>query len=83
MTAHISPRWPALMTRKTAVEYLDVSEAAFEREIAAGRIPDGVMFGSKPHWRKDALDKALAMIAGEVTPSYMARFEERHRGKAA
>ena len=72
--------WPAMMVRKNALAYLDLSEAAFEREIASGRIPDGVMFGGKPHWYKAALDKALAVIAGEApSADHIARFEERHR----
>lgn len=85
MTAQaVIARWPAMMRRQTAVEYLDVSDAAFEREIAAGRLPDGIMFGGKPHWRKDVLDKALAVIAGEMpVDAHIARFEERRRGKAA
>jgi len=84
MTAQaVIARWPAMMSRKTAVEYCDVSDAAFEREIAAGRIPEGTMFGGKPHWRKDVLDKALAIVAGEMTLDHIARFEERRRGKAA
>lgn len=79
----MTARWPAMMTRKTAMEYLDLGEAAFEREIAAGRIPDGIMFGGRPHWRKDAIDKALAVISGEATNAHLARFEERRRGKKA
>lgn len=76
-------RWPAMMSRKTAIEYLDVGEAGFEREVAAGRIPPGTLFGGRPHWRKDAIDKALAAISGEITMEHIARFEERRRGKAA
>lgn len=79
----MSDRWPAMMSRKSALAYLDLSDAAFEREIAANRIPDGVMFGGKPHWYKAALDKALAVIAGEVSDSHRARFEERRRKNAA
>lgn len=79
----MTARWPAMMARKTAIEYLDVSEEAFQREIAAGRVPEGVLFGGKPHWRKEALDKALAIIAGETTTEHLARFEERRRAKKA
>jgi len=80
---HMAARWPAMMSRKTAIEYLDVGEAGFEREIAAGRLPPGTIFGGRPHWRKDALDRALAVLSGEVTTDHLARFEERRRGKAA
>jgi hypothetical protein len=39
--------WPAMMKRKTAAAYCDMSEAAFEREILAGRLPGGVTFGGR------------------------------------
>lgn len=79
-----APHWPAMLSKRTALAYLDLSETAFEKEIAAGRLPDGVMFGGKPHWYKAALDKALAVIAGEShTDSHRTRFEERRRSHAA
>jgi hypothetical protein len=78
-----APFWPGMMSRKTAIAYLDVSEAEFDREIAAGRLPEGVTFGGKPHWRKDTLDRALAVIAGEVTTAHIEAFEERRRAKRA
>lgn len=77
------PHWPAMMRKQTALQYLDLSSDAFDREIAAGRLPDGVLFGGRPHWYRTALDKALAVIAGEVTQDHRIRFEERRRGKAA
>ena len=76
-------QWPAMMSRKTALAYLDIGEAAFEREIASGRIPDGVLFGGRPHWYRAALDAALAVIAGEVSSDHRTRFEERRRGSKA
>lgn len=79
----MTPHWPAMMVRKTAMAYLDLSEVAFEKEIAAGRIPDGVMFGGRPHWYKAALDSALAVIAGEYVPEHIRRFEARHGNQAA
>jgi len=57
-------RWPALMRKKTAAEYCDMSEAAFLREIAAGRFPAGVMIGGQERWRMDALDAAIARLDG-------------------
>lgn len=81
--AATSPRWPAMMKRKTAAEYADMSEAAFEREIIAGRLPAGIMFGGREHWSKEALDAAFARLAGEVSmPDARARMRERY-GKAA
>lgn len=74
-------RWPALMKRKTAAEYLDISEAAFEREIIAGRLPAAFLIGGRDHWRKDALDKALAVLSGESVDDDEMEFWQR--GQAA
>lgn len=70
-----------MMRRKTAAEYCDMSEAAFEREILAGRLPASVTFGGREHWHRQALDKALARIAGETIDDYEDEFW--NRGKAA
>ena len=56
--------WPHAMRRKTAAAYLDMSEAAFLREVNAGRLPCAIMLGGREHWRKDALDRAIEMLAG-------------------
>lgn len=48
------------MKRKTVAAYLDCSEAAVEREVAAGRIPPPILFAGQDHWRKDAIDAAIA-----------------------
>lgn len=68
MTVHgrIIAAWPALMKRKTAAEYLDMSEAAFEREMLAGRLPMPVVVGGREHWRRDAIDKALDLLSGST-----------------
>jgi hypothetical protein len=72
-----------MMRRKTAAAYLDMTEAAFEREIVAGRLPSGVTLGGRLHWRKECLDKALARLAGEGDdPDYLRELKERY-GKAA
>lgn len=78
-----APHWPAMLSKKTALAYLDLTEAAFEKEIAAGRLPDGVLFGGRAHWYKAALDKALAVIAGEVVDDPEREFWEKYGGKAA
>lgn len=75
--------WPAMMRKQTALRYLDLSEAAFEREIAQGRLPVGVLFGGRPHWRKESLDKALAVIAGDMSPNHEDEFWSKYGGKAA
>lgn len=59
-------RWPGMMKRGTAAEYLDMSIPSFEKEVAAGRLPPGVKLGGTLHWRRETLDKALARIAGDI-----------------
>lgn len=74
----MTARWPEMMKRKTAAEYCDLSEPAFEREIAAGRLPIGVTFGGREHWRKSALDKALDVLTGDAAvPGYRKKLHER------
>lgn len=70
------------MKRKTAAEYLDMSEAAFEREVIAGRLPAPVVIGGRDHWSKQAVDRALAAIAGEDVSEAEAEFRRRY-GEAA
>lgn len=72
-------RWPAMMRRKTAAQYCDLSEGAFEREIIAGRLPSGISFGGHDHWSKDALDAAFERLTGGDVPEY----RKRLYGKAA
>jgi predicted DNA-binding transcriptional regulator AlpA len=81
----VTARWPASMKRKTAAEYLDMSEAAFEREVAAGRLPPPVTIGGRAHWKRAAIDKALDLLTGEreeEKPEYLREFEDRY-GQAA
>lgn len=75
--------WPALMTRKTVLAYLDMGEAALQKEIATGRLPDGLWIGGKQRWYRNAIDRALEVIAGERVDDYRAEFEARHGNKAA
>jgi len=75
------PRWPVMMLKSTTIRYTDLSEAAFVREVAAGRLPQPVTFGGRDHWYRPALDKALAYIAGDAMPDYEREFWAR--GKAA
>lgn len=77
-------RWPALMRVRTAAEYVDMPLAAFQREVAAGRLPAPFIFGGKEHWRKDAIDKALDVLTGgaDTMPEYRRKLQERC-GKAA
>lgn len=75
------PHWPAAMKRATAAAYCDLSEAAFEREVVAGRLPTAVLLGGREHWRRDAIDRALIILSGEHEDDAEAEFW--NRGKAA
>lgn len=68
-----APDWPKMMKRETAAKYCDMSVNSFLKEIAAGRLPAGVQFGGLLHWHRNALDKALALIAGEADDDEIAR----------
>lgn len=71
------------MKRQTAAAYLDMSVAAFEREIIAGRLPAGFMFGGREHWHKAAIDKALDRITGgyeEAVPEYRRKAMAKYGG---
>ncbi len=57
-------RWPAMMLRKTAAAYVELSEAAFEREVIAGNLPVPVKLGKQDHWHRRELDDHLDRIAG-------------------
>lgn len=79
----MTARWPRMMKRKTAAAYLDMSEAAFEREIVSGRLPAGIMFGGREHWRKDAIDAAIERLGGGTDdPDYLREWKEKY-GQAA
>lgn len=71
-------RWPALMLRRTAAEYCDMSEPAFEREVTAGRFPGPFLIGGKDHWRKDALDAAIARLGSSGSNDPMSKLKARY-----
>lgn len=54
-----------MMTRGRAAHYCDLSEAAFEKEVATGRLPMPVKLGGRDHWSRVALDEWLERLAGE------------------
>jgi hypothetical protein len=58
-------RWPRMMKARTAAEYCDLSESAFQGEVLAGRLPAPIMLGGREHWCQVALDRALAILTGE------------------
>lgn len=79
----MSERWPRLMKRKTAAEYCDLSEPAFEREVISGRFPAAIVVGQRDHWDRAALDAAITRLTGgEDEPEYRRKLRERC-GKAA
>lgn len=53
------------------------------REVSAGRMPVPFKLGARDHWRKDAIDAALAhLTGGDIIPEYRRRFNERHAPNA-
>lgn len=73
------PAWPAMMKRSTAAAYLDISEVSFAKEIAAGRMPTGIVLGGREHWRRDAIDAAIAALTQNADkPDWQKNFEERY-----
>lgn len=57
------PYPPRMMTKARAAHYCDLSEADFAREVAAGRLPEPIALGSKPHWSRRDLDTWLDRLA--------------------
>lgn len=77
------PHWPAAMKRTTAAAYCDLSEAAFERAVLTGQLPQPVNLAGREHWRKDAIDAALAHLSGDdVVAPYRRKLRDKY-GKAA
>lgn len=66
------PYPPRMMTRGRAAHYCDLSEAMFEKEVAAGILPAPIMLGKKQHWSRVALDEALERLAGERADDWRA-----------
>jgi len=60
------PAWPRMMKRATAAAFCDLSEAEFEREVAAARLPLPVKLGNTDHWSHAQLEHAIARIEGTV-----------------
>ena len=75
----MTARWPAMMRRKTAAEYCDLSEAAFEREVIAGSLPTPISLGGRDHWLQKSLDTALLRLAGDSdVPDYRQKLRARY-----
>lgn len=55
-----------MMRKRTAAAYLDLSIAAFEREIATGALPMGHHFGGRDSWSKKQIDAAVDRMTGDA-----------------
>ncbi len=66
------PYPPRMMTRARASHYCDLSEAEFEREVAAGTLPSPIMLGKRPHWSRKDLDERLDSLGSGVTHDWRA-----------
>ncbi len=76
--------WPRMLKQATAARYCDMSVAAFEREVNAGRFPMPIKLEGGERWCRIALDKALDQLTGNAPlPEHLQRFEERYGPKAA
>lgn len=58
--------WPRMMKRTTVCEYLEISAAALEREIAAGRLPQPIVLGNGEHWSAAEIEAYLGRMTGEA-----------------
>ena len=72
----MADRWPALLTRKEAAEYLGVSPSTLSQLISMGRIRGVKLFtGGHPKYKRldlDELIESLEYVAGfcAATQSY-------------
>jgi hypothetical protein len=71
--ARTVPDWPRMMKRGLAALYCDLASAAFEREVAAGRLPSPVLLGGEEHWCRRDLDQALDNLTGAGAPDWRSR----------
>lgn len=61
----VPPDWPRMMRKSTAAAYLDLAEAAFQRAVDAGDLPQPIIFGGRPMWSRPSLDERCEHLAGE------------------
>src|SRR3546814_20590958 len=59
------PYWPAMMLRKTAMAYCDMSEVAFLREVATGVFHKPIKVGARLYWSRNQLDVAIDQLFGK------------------
>jgi hypothetical protein len=56
--------WPRLMLRRTACEYLNMGEIAFEREIFCGNLPEPLIFAGRKRWDRHQIDEHINRLTG-------------------
>lgn len=72
MGARLAPDWPRTLRRSTAALYCDLTLKDFEREVAAGRLPAPIRFGSEEHWSRNQIDEHLDRLFGDKLPDWRA-----------
>ncbi len=73
--ARILPHWPAAMRKERAASYLDLSIAAFEREVLTGSLPPPTLLDGKERWLKVSLDRAIeGQGKGDAEAEFWARY---------
>lgn len=78
----MTARWPRLMKLANAAAYCDLTPAAFEREVFAGRLPAGREVGGRQHWDKVALDRAIDALMGSGEPDWRRNLRKRYENAA-
>lgn len=74
----MAERWPRLMKLANAAAYCDLTPAAFEREVFAGKLPAGRMIGGRDHWDRIALDRAIDRLMGNGEPDWRKQLRDRY-----
>jgi len=59
-----------MMRKATAALYLDISVAAFERQVALGDMPHPIHFAGRQSWSKKEVDAALEVLMGGPDPDW-------------
>lgn len=70
----MSDRWPALLSKETAAEYLDISIPTLEREMADGKLRPVMVRGKKLiRFRRTELDEYIEDLPRDDAPARSAR----------
>lgn len=74
--------WSRMLRRSKAAAYLDMSEAAFQKEVDRGTIPEPVELDGGKRWCRHAIDKAIDRLTGaDAVPGYLKEFNARYPPK--